>query len=370
MTQYRVNRRVIDLSAIRDNVAAVRRAVGPAPEIMAVVKADAYGHGSVQVAREALKAGASRLAVAIPEEGRELRRAGVAAPILVLGPATPSCALGAAEYGLAQTVCSPEMVEWMEDAAVKAGREVQVHLKLDTGMNRIGARTPEEVGAVLNALSRCPHVRLTGAFTHFADADGESDAFTKQQFHRFEKLCAFLPKGITLHAANSAAVHRMDFAWLDMVRLGISLYGCPPVASQIPLRPAMRWETEVTFVKDIQPGDTVSYGRAFKAKSVMRVATIAAGYGDGYPRAVSGRGCVLAGGRRAPILGRICMDQLMADVTDIPNVRAGDQAVLLGRQGNEEITANELAAWAGTISYEILMGTSSRVTRVYENESQ
>ena len=350
--QYRRHYRVIDLEILRENVRLIRQSVDAGVQLMAVVKADAYGHGIVQTAKAALDAGADALAVALVEEGEALRIAGVLAPILVLGA----------------TVCDEAMVRSVEKACVQEAKEGCVHLKIDSGMSRIGARTELEVQQVLQTLQACPHVRLTGAFTHFADADGQTEEFTRQQFERFQQLTAALSSDIVRHAANSASIHRYPEMHLNMVRMGISMYGYPPVASELPLKPCMSWKTEVTYVKKIAAGDTVSYGRTFCAGHPMRVATIAVGYGDGYHRAISGKGCVLIGGKRAPILGRVCMDQLMADVTDIPNVQAGDEVILLGRQGTESIDAEELASWADTISYEVLLAPTARVPRVWLHE--
>lgn len=366
--QYRENYREIDLEALRHNVRLLRGTVAEGTRLMAVVKADAYGHGSVQVSRAALSAGAEALAVALVEEGETLRQAGIRAPILVLGATGPREARGGVACGLTLTVCDAAMVRRVGEACRDLDRTGRVHLKLDTGMGRIGARTEDEVRRVLDALAEYPQVRLEGVFTHFADADGRDEAFTREQFRRFQALAALLPPGITRHAANSAAIHRFAGMHLDMVRMGISMYGYPPVPTELPLRPVMRWRTEVTYVKDLLPGDTVSYGCAFRADRPMRVATVAVGYGDGYHRAASGRGAVLIGGRRAPILGRICMDQLMADVTDIPGVEPGDEAVLLGRQGEAFLSAEELAQWAGTISYEVLLAATGRVPRVWLHE--
>lgn len=363
--QVRKNIRKIDLAQFRQNVSLIRGSLPAGTRLMAVVKADAYGHGMVPVARAALAAGADQLAVAITEEGAALRDAGIQAPILVLGAATPDSARQAALCGLTLTVCSSDMVLWAQRAAEEAGRPVAVHLKLDTGMSRIGCRTSEEVQAVLAALDRCPQVTLTGAYTHFADADGQDMAFTHEQLRRFLALTKPLPAGVLRHCANSAAIHRLPEAALDMVRAGISMYGYPPVPTDMPLKPCLRWETEITYVKEIAPGDTVSYGRTWTADVPRRVATIACGYGDGYHRAASGRAEVLIGGRRAPIVGRICMDQMMADVTDIPQAKAGDPVVLLGEMGRERITAEDIAAWAGTISYEVLLAATGRVPRVW-----
>ena len=359
----RHQQRTVDLAVLRKNVRLIKESLPEGTRLMAVVKADAYGHGMVQVAREALRAGASHLAVALVEEGVGLREAGITAPVLVLGATSYEEALLGVQHGLTLTVCDPAMVQAVEKAACAVDKQGQVHLKIDSGMSRIGARTEDEVHAVLHALADCPHVTLTGTFTHFADADGGDMAFTYQQLERFKQLTSCLPEGILRHCANSAAIHRVPEAAMDMVRAGISMYGYPPVETDMPLEPFMDWRTKVTYVKEIQPGDTVSYGRTFAADKPMRVATMACGYGDGYHRAASGKAEVIIRGRRAKVLGRICMDQMMADVTDIPGVVPGDTVTLMGRDGNERITAEDMAAWAGTISYEVLLAATGRVPR-------
>ena len=361
------NTRTVDLSAIRDNVRAMRAQVPGNAKLLAVVKADAYGHGAVQVSRAALAAGASWLAVARAGEGAQLREAGITAPILVLGALTEAEAPVIAAAGLTATVCDPAHADVLRKAAAQAGRPVSCHLKLDTGMGRIGLRTPEEVRAVLARLEACGDaVRPEGAFTHFADADGNDLTFTREQLRRFRALTDLLPGGMLLHCANSAAIHRlMPEAAFGMVRMGISLYGCPPVPTDCPLRPAMRWTAPVTQVKRIEPGDTVSYGRTFTAPAPTLVATVACGYGDGYHRAAGGKAQALIRGRRVPVIGRICMDQLMLDVTGVPDAAPGDTVTLLGRDGDACITADELAGWAGTISYEILLAATGRVNRTW-----
>lgn len=359
--------RWIDLKQLRENVRLIRGAVPDTAQLMAVVKADAYGHGAVQVACAALESGASCLAVALPREGAVLRQAGITAPILVLGAAQPEDGELAAQHHLTLTVCDPDIIRALQ-RHVGSGH-VDVHVKLDTGMCRIGARNEAELMAVLRAVDECPGLRLTGAFTHFADADGNDMTFTRLQLKRFQALCALLPEGIVRHCANSAAIHRlMPEAAFDMVRAGISMYGYPPVETNLPLKPFMTWRTRVTHVKEIQPGDTVSYGRTFTADSPRRIATIACGYGDGYHRAASGKAQVLLHGQRVPVVGRICMDQMMADVTCLPQVQAGDVVTLMGRDGNAEITAADIARWAGTISYEILLAATGRVERVWLDE--
>ena len=360
------NTRWIDLSAIRGNVRALRQLVPAGTGLMAVVKADAYGHGAVQVSRAALEAGASWLAVAHGLEGVQLREAGITAPILILGAATPSDCRLAAAHDLTLTVCTPEHVRW----AAAAGAPVSCHLKLDTGMGRIGARDEAEVEAVLAALRACPGVRLTGCFTHFADADGDDLAFTRLQLERFIRLSSLLPAGILRHCANSAAIHRlMPEAAFDLVRMGISLYGYPPVPCGAPLRPAMRWTAPVTYVKTVAAGEPVSYGCTWHAGRETRVATVACGYGDGYHRAASGRAEAIVHGCRVPVVGRICMDQMMLDVTDAPEVTAGDTVTLLGQDGDACITADELAAWADTICYEVLLAATARVGRRWTGET-
>ena len=360
----------VDLSAIAHNARTLKKAVGEKVRMMAVVKANAYGHGLVPVAKTALENGASFLGVAVPEEGRSLRQAGVDAPILVLGNVTPEGAEISVSEGLAQTVCDPRGVELLQAASRKTGKIAEIHLKIDTGMNRIGARTEEDVQAVLEALEKAPYVKLTGAFTHFADADNPDDSFSKAQFARFQRLTAPLPEGLLLHAAASDASLRFPWARLDMVREGIALYGCIQGHKELDLRPALRLETRVVYVKDIREGDTVGYGRTFAAPASMRVATLAIGYGDGYPRACSGKAYVLIHGTECPLLGRVCMDQIMVDVSRVPGVEPGDEAVLIGSQGACAITATRLADWAGTISYEILCAPHARVPVIYDPQPE
>ena len=355
--------RVIDLAGLRENLRLIRQAVPETAKLLAVVKADAYGHGMVQVAKEALLAGAEHLATATVEESVQLRQAGIEAPVLVLGATSPEEAMEGVACGATLTVCDAAMVYCVQAAAVAHNCRGKVHLKLDTGMGRIGARTEEEVLAVIKALEACPQVELTGVFTHFADADGEDMLYTRAQFRRFLALTELLPKGILRHCCNSAAIHRMPEAALDMVRAGITMYGYPPVKTQLPIKPFMTWRTKVTFVKEIQPGDKVSYGCTFTADRPMKLATIACGYGDGYHRAAGPGAEVLIHGKRAKVTGRICMDQMMADVTDIPDVKPGDVVTLMGHDGAECITAEDIASWAGTISYEVLLAATSRVPR-------
>lgn len=361
----------IDLSAIRHNVGVMRAHIAGGAKFLAVVKADAYGHGAVPVARAALEAGADMLAVAIPEEGIELRLAAIDAPVLVLGGIGTWAAEAVVASDLTQVVFDEEIIRALAAAGEKLGRTAKVHIKLDTGMNRIGVRTAQEAQALARLIDSLPGIELTGCFTHMATADEDDRAGTLMQIKKFDELCAAIakvhPGKITRHAANTASIFRYPQAHADMVRGGIALYGYPPVPEAVGLRPAMRWVTRAVYVKTIAPGDRVSYGGLFAAQRDTRVMTLPVGYADGYRRGLTGKGCVLVRGKRAPILGRVCMDQIMVDVTDIPGAQAGDEAVLLGEQGGDCISAQEMADWLGTISYEVLCSPSKRVPRVYKD---
>ena len=367
----RYNMCEIDLDAIRNNVRVMREKTAGGAQFLAVVKANGYGHGAVPVALAALEAGASMLAVAIPEEGVELREAGIDAPILVLGGVEEGAAQAIAQHDLTQTVFDESRIRALSAAGEALGKTVCVHLKLDTGMSRIGVRTQEEAKALAALIDSLPGVKLTGCFTHMATADEDDGGDTLRQIARFECLCDAIasvhPGKITRHAANTACIFRYPQAHFDMVRGGIALYGYPPVPEAEGLLPAMRWTARAVYVKTIHPGDRVSYGGTFEADRETRVMTVPVGYADGYRRGLSAKGFVLVRGRRARILGRVCMDQIMVDVTDIPDAQAGDEVVLLGAQGDEMIDADEMAAWLGTISYEVICSPSARVPRVYKN---
>ena len=369
---FRHNYCEIDLSAIRHNVGVMRSCLEEGVDFLAVVKADGYGHGAVQVARAALEAGAKMLAVAIPEEGVQLRQAGIDAPILVLGGIEEDAADIVVACDLTQVVFDEERILALERAGEKYQRAAKVHLKLDTGMSRIGVRTKEEAQRLIRLIDSLSHVELTGCFTHMATADEDFFEDTHAQIARFGMLCDAIaevhPGKIIRHAANTASIFRYPQAHFDMVRGGIALYGYPPVKEAAGLRTAMRWVAHGVYVKTIHPGDKVSYGGLFEAEKPTRVMTVPVGYADGYRRGLTGKGAVLVRGQRARILGRVCMDQIMVDVTDIPDAQAGDEVVLLGVQGHDMIDADEMAAWLGTISYEVICSPSKRVPRVYVNE--
>lgn len=360
----------VDLSAVRHNVRALRAWVGPQVEVAAVVKANGYGHGAIPVSQAALEAGASRLAVGWVAEGSALRQGGVTAPILVMGYSLPEDAPAIVYYDLTPTVCSRDMALALSDACQVQRKEIPIHVKVDTGMGRFGL-LPEEVVPFLKDVARLPGLRVEGLWTHFATAD-EDAAYARQQFALYQEVLREVEAaGFAIplrHAANSGATLNLPETHLDMVRCGIAIYGLYPSAGgnhPVRLRPALTLKGRVGHVRTLPAGFSISYGRTFTTTRPTRVALVPIGYGDGYHRLHSNRGAVLIRGRRAPILGRVCMDQCVVDVTDIPGVRDGDEVVILGRQGDEEITAEEVAAWADTIHYEVVTGLTSRVLRVY-----
>ena len=356
---------VISMKALLENARAVRGRVPENVKICAVVKADAYGHGAAELSR-ALESErlADAFAVATPEEGRALREAGVKGEILVLGLTDADGAEESVAFALSQAVDDASGLAMLERTAARQGRQAKVQLKVDTGMTRLGVRGAGELNALLKAWEGAPHVHMSGMFTHFCFADGDA-AFTRAQFERFEAACAavraagFAP---VRHAAASTAM--LDEAYqLDMVRLGIALYGTGVKALDGAVRPAQTLRTHPLRVCEIETGETVGYSRAFRAARRTRVMTIPCGYGDGYPRILSGRADVLVNGRRAPVIGNICMDMMMADVTDAGEITPESEVVLLGAQGGERITPDELAQLAETIPYEIMLGFSQRVAR-------
>ena len=370
----------IDLDALAQNFREVRKAADPKAMVCCVVKADAYGHGAVRVAREFASLGADWFAVSNLEEALQLRQAGIETPVLVLGYTPADKAGTLSRENISQCVYSLEYARDLSRFARKAGVEVNIHLKIDTGMSRLGfyyqdiSRDEAAVEEVKEACS-LPGLVPQGIFTHFAVSDeGQAgDAFTMRQFGCLKEMIESLARaGVTFpvrHCANSAGVFDYPLSHLDMVRAGIVLYGLYPsgeLRSRPDLKPALALKSVVSHVKTLLPGATVSYGRKFTAQHEMRVATVPVGYADGYPRLLSPGGAeVLIGGKRCPILGRICMDQLMADVTALDQVRVGDTVTLIGRDGEEEITADELAEKEGTINYEVVCALSKRVPRVY-----
>ena len=358
----------INLSALRHNISAIKSRVADGAKFCAVVKADAYGHGAVAVAREAVAQGADYLAVAVLSEAVKLREAGFTTPILILGPTQPQEADVVVRYRITQAVFTVEQAAALAAAALRQHTHAKVHLVVDTGMGRIGVR-PGNAGAVAAAIAGLPGIWLEGMFSHFASADSKDKMYAAEQFRRFqEAVAAVEARGIKLelrHIANSAAILEMPETHLDMVRAGIILYGLWPsdeVEHVIDLRPVMKVKARLSCVKDYHPGETVSYGRTFMAAREMRVGTLPVGYADGYTRLYAGKAVVAINGQRVPVVGRICMDQCMVDVTDVNGARVGDEAVLFG---SPTLTADEAAGWLGTINYEVVCMISPRVPRVY-----
>lgn len=360
----------VHLDRIAANVRRLAQCAYPR-ELMAVVKANAYGHGAEQVARVALASGARRLAVASPEEGRELRRAGIAAPILVLGALLPGQAEPFLEYRLTATVASEEGVAELAHAG-RRGMPLRVHIKVDTGMSRLGF-LPHQVASVVQRVRRLPGVELEGLFTHLACADDADTASAEEQLARFREVLAACRKlgwePAQVHAANTAAVLRsLGLPECNIVRVGIGIYGynpCPPgTGAAVDLQPALELKSRVATVKRVPAGTGVSYGLTYTTPRETTLATLPVGYADGVSRSLGGLARVLIRGKPYRIVGRVCMDQCVVEVGDDP-VEVGDEAVLLGRQGNEQVTADEWARLLGTIPYEILCRISSRVPRVY-----
>ena len=358
---------VTDLTAICDNAREIRRRVDTSAALLCVVKADAYGHGALQVARalENQKL-ADAFAVVTPAEGEKLVKEGsLTKPVVVLGlPCGEEDAALSVENGLHQAIESVSEAEMLDRAAAKRGMRAKVHIKLDTGMHRIGVSSEPQLDALLSALKTFKNVDVTGLFTHFCAAD-EDEAFTLEQKERFERMRAAVRKAGFIpvcHAAASTAMLKSGFAY-DMVRAGIALYGTGVKELKGVVRPAQTLLSGVISLRRIAKGETVGYSRRFTAPRDSLIATVPCGYGDGYPRILSGRADVLIEGKRAPIEGNVCMDMLMADVSDIPDVKKGSPVVLLGKMGQEVITPDELAEKAGTIPYEIMLGFSGRVQR-------
>ncbi len=356
----------IHLDRLEHNLNQIRAAAGAAG-VIAVVKANAYGHGMVKVAKT-LESGARFFGVAIPEEGVRLRESGIKAPILVMGGILPQSAPLAAEGGLSQTVFSAQTLRALEAEGRKRG--VKVHIKADTGMNRVGVKRMDEFCELLSIIKNSEALELEGLFTHFAESEAEDTSFTRAQGERFlafiEQMKAEGFCDVLIHTSNSAATFGFPELNFDLVRPGLALYGVNPNPwAKANLLPVMEWKTRIVHLKTIEAGESVSYCRTYTATDRRTVATLTVGYGDGFKRAFSNRAEVLIRGQRARIIGNVCMDQCVADVTDIPGAAIGDEAVLLGYQGGESISAEELAGWADTISYEILLSVSERVPRVY-----
>ncbi|MCS7172519.1 MAG: alanine racemase [Armatimonadetes bacterium] len=352
----------VDLGAIRHNVGTVGRVLGRSTQLLAVVKADAYGHGMVPVAKAAVEAGAAWLGVAFPSEARVLREAGVSAPILVLGPAEPEEMLELAPHQVSFTVFSPGSLEAARRAAVRSAFGLAIHLEVDTGMRRFGF-PPEEVLPVADAITSTPGLHLEGVYTHFATAD-EDLAFARSQLQRFQEVLAVLEaRGHRVpfrHAANSAATFTLRDAHYDLVRVGIALYGLSPGVPTPTLQPALRLVARVAQVRRVPQGTRVGYGGIYRTSRETTLVTVPVGYADGLPRALSEGGMAFFRETRVPYAGRVCMDALMLDVGDLP-AEEGDEVELLG----PHVPVEEVARTCGTIPHEIVSRLSPRLPRVY-----
>ncbi len=362
----------IDLDAIAQNVKNIKKLIGKERELMVVVKGNAYGHDAWEVSSISLEHGATRLAVARIEEGIFLRKAGITAPLLVLGLTLEKQVELLLSYNITSTVCRLEIIRKISQIAIKMKKIAKIHLKVDTGMGRLGI-FPQDVLDFVKKVITMENVEIEGIFTHFSVADEKDKTYTENQFKKFIDVLKNLErKGIKIpikHVGNSATLLDLPHMWLDMVRPGISVYGLYPsieVKKTINLKPAQEFKTKIVSLKELPPGKSISYGRTYITKKRMVVASLPVGYADGYNRLLSNQGEVLVRGKRVPIIGRVCMDQCIIDVTNLPQVKIGDETALWGRQGDEIITVEEIAQKIGTINYEVLhMPDKKRVPKLF-----
>ena len=375
----------VDLDRFASNLRAVRErmaqgsgeapagapgaAAASAPEIVLVVKADAYGHGAVEMAEAAEREGVSQFGVATLHEGIQLRQAGCRLPVVVLSPLLPSEIAEAVAHRLDPTVCDLGFAEALSAAAQSSGRPLRFHVEVDTGMGRIGVREEQAEGFLEQATS-LPGLRLASVYTHFPDADAEDLSFARDQVRRFRALLRRLDaRGIhppRIHAANSAGTLNLSEARFDAVRIGLVAYGHrPPHTSDLDVRPVMSFKSRLVQVRDLPAGAPVSYGRTFTTPRATRMGVVAVGYGHGYSWLLSNRGHMLVGGRRVPIIGRVTMDLTMVDLAETPNAAVGDEVVLFGDQHDEVLTLEEVARGSATLPYEIMCTIGKRVTRIY-----
>lgn len=364
----------VDLDALRENLSWIRHRVGPSVKIMTVVKADAYGHGLKQIAALLMQSGADLFGVANLAEARAIHSVGKGWPVLMLGACLPDEVEHAVRDNVMPTISSLEEAKRFSRCAARFGKTARMHVKVDTGMGRLGV-APERATQLVVGAARLPGITVHGIYTHYSSAEDDV-AFSRRQRKQFEIVLEQLAaRGISIpliHADNSAALLHESNTAFNLVRPGLLVYGVVPAGKrrlatplQKRLRPALSFKCRVSLVKEIPKGASLSYGRSFVAPRRMRVATLTAGYGDGYLRAASNRAQVLIAGKRCAVVGRVTMDQMMVDVSRVAGVRAGDEAVLIGRQGRDEITVGELADWCGTVPWEILTNISYRVPRIY-----
>lgn len=367
----------VDLDAVAYNMKSMKENLPENTGMLGVVKTDGYGHGAIPVAK-AVDSYVEGYAVAAAEEALNLRRHGISKMILILGPVHQRCYEKLVKEGIRIPVFTWNQAEGLSNTAVSMGRTAYVHLAVDTGMSRIGMKPDEESADLAVGISQLPGIQVEGMFTHFAKADETDKRSAMAQLQRYRRFVELLEERKleipVKHVCNSAAIMDMPQIEYDLTRAGISMYGLYPSdevnQAAVPLRPAMSVTSFITYIKEIQPGTEVSYGGTFVAEKSMRIATVSAGYGDGYPRNLSGKGRVLIHGKSAPILGRVCMDQMMVDISQIPEAREWDEVTLIGVDGEEQITVEELARTGGGFHYEIVCDIGKRVPRVYVQNRQ
>ena len=362
----------INLNAVAYNFKSMKDRLAPETKMIAVVKTDGYGHGAIPIAHMVQEYPyVWGFAVATIEEAVLLREAGIEKPILILGFVFPDAYEDVVRYDIRPAVFKLSMARQLSEEAVRQQKKVYFHIKVDTGMSRIGFSDTAESADVVKEISKLPNVEMEGLFTHFARADEKDKKWANLQFERYQAFSQMLkdrkvPIAIH-HCSNSAGIYDMPEANMDLVRAGISIYGMYPSEEvnklAAPIVPVMSLKSHIVYIKELQPGSQISYGGTFVVEHPMKVATIPVGYGDGYPRSLSGRGRVLIRGCEAPILGRVCMDQFMVDVTEIPNVKEGDMVTLIGSDGGYEITMEELAEKSGRFHYELACDIGKRVPR-------
>lgn len=364
----------VDLDAIVYNIKEIKKVVGPQRKIMGIVKADAYGHGAVEVAEVLIGEGVDYLAVSILDEAIALRQAGITHPILILGYTPLEQIKELIRWDITQTVYNRDSIYALSKEAQRQNKKVKIHIKVDTGMGRIGFIGKQEALRAVKEFKELPCIEIEGIFTHFSVADEENKEYTLKQLREFQEICNTLDKAniqIPIkHCANSAATVDMDQARLDMIRPGIILYGLYPseevLKGRLPLKPAMSFKTRIAHIKKVPSNTSISYGRKYITPKDSIIATLPVGYADGYSRMLSGKAKVLLHGKKVPVVGAICMDQCMIDITGLPDVKIGDEVILFG----EGLPVEELAEKLGTINYEIICMINKRVPRVYRKKEQ
>ncbi len=366
---YRHNKITINLNKLAHNYNLVCASLSHNTKVFPVIKANAYGHGIIEVAKTLHNLNAPAFCVALVEEGELLRNSGINERIILLGLSTHDNIEPAIKNNLVISVCTVDEVKEIQKEAYKLNKTAEIQIAIDTGMNRIGLKNENDLENILKEINKSNNITLFGAFTHFAEADSNDDfgdnSYTKDQFYKFVEYMKTLPSNINLSIANSAAIIRFPKTYLNSVRAGIVLYGYSPVNSQLKLLPVMEWTTEVVYVKKVLKGESIGYGRTFVASKDMVIATCAIGYGDGYKRAFSNKANVIINGCYAKVVGNVCMDLIMVDVSHINDVKIGDEVVVMGERNGIKVDAEDLAKIANTIPYEIILSPSQRVSREY-----